>query len=291
MIPVLLPLGLGFIMMALGLGLRGGDFIRVLQAPRALVAGLVSQMVLLPALAGGLLVLYDGPPAFGFGLLLLAACPGGITSNLLTALARGNVALSISMTAVTSLLSLVSIPLILGLAQGLTTGASQTVFVPVGQVLASVFVVCALPLAVGMGVAARWPGMARRLHGSARRISTVIFAAIVVGAFWGQRETMLAHALDVGPWALALNLGTMALAMAGAALMRLPRADGVAIALECGLQNAALAIFLATSVFHSPDMVVPAIVYALLMNLSAGGFIAWARRRALPEPAWEGVRP
>lgn len=279
MTAILLPLGLGFIMFSIGLGLTIADFTRVVRQPLALGAGLVNQMVLLPLLAAGLVLLYSGPPLFALGLMALAACPGGITSNLLTVLGGGRAALSVSMTALSSLFGIVTIPLILGLSQGLLLGESTPVHLPIPRILVGVFGVTGLPIALGMGINRAWPGLAARIRPTARTLATAIFAAIVVAAFIGQREAMVTHFASIGPFVIALNLGTMALGMMTARLLGLDLPDAIAITLEAGLQNAALAIFIATSLLNLPAMVVPAILYALVMNVSAAGFIAWSRWR------------
>jgi len=280
MIQILLPLGLGFIMFAIGLGLRVRDFTRVLREPLALGCGLANQLVLLPLLGAGLVLAYDGPPAFALGLMVLAACPGGITSNLLTVLAGGNAALSVSMTAIASLAAIVTVPLILGLSQALLMGEGQAVALPLDTILGGVFVVTGVPIALGMALNHRWPRLAEVARPYARHLATGVFAVIVVGAFVGQWETMSAHALDLGPYVLALNVGTMTLGMVTARALRLGLADAVAVTMETGLQNAALAIFIATSLLGMPEMVVPAILYAFVMNITAAAFIAWVRARA-----------
>ncbi|MBB4266448.1 bile acid:sodium symporter family protein [Roseospira visakhapatnamensis] len=280
MIEILLPLGLGFIMFAIGLGLRVRDFTRVAREPLSLGAGLVNQMILLPLLAAALVMLYDGRPTFALGLMVLAACPGGITSNLLTVLAGGNAALSVSMTALSSLIGIVTVPLVLGVSQALLLGDGQVVGLPLEKVLGGVFVVTGVPIALGMAINHRWPRLTEAARPYARHLATAIFAVIVIGAFVGQRETMVAHAADIGPYVVALNVGTMTLGLLTARALRLPLADAVAMTMEAGLQNAALAILIATTLLGMPEMVVPAILYAFFMNLTAAAFIAWARARA-----------
>ncbi|MBB4287486.1 bile acid:sodium symporter family protein [Roseospira goensis] len=290
MIDLLLPLGLGFIMFSIGLGLRLDDFTRILRQPLALGAGLVNQIVLLPLIGAGLVLVYlagDGAaaagataPVFALGIMALAACPGGITSNLLTVLAGGSAALSVSMTALSSLIGIVTVPLVLGLSQGLLLGQAEAVALPLERILVGVFGVTGVPIALGMLLNARVPRASAAVRPKARGLATGIFAVIVIGAFVGQRETMVAHIGDIGLIVLALNGATMAGGLLTAWLLRLRLADTLAIAMEAGLQNVALAIFLATSVLGRPEMVVPAILYALMMNLTAAALIAWGRWRA-----------
>lgn len=278
---VLLPIGLAFIMFSIGLGLTVHDFTRVFRYPRAMLVGLCNQIIVLPLIALVVLVGYEGRPEFALGLMILAASPGGITSNLLSTLAGGSAALSVSMTAITSLLSIVTVPLILGLSQHFFLGDSQAVAMPIGLIMGSILVVTGLPICLGM-VLQKWkPGGANWMRPKARHLATIVFAMIVASAFVGQMDNITTHFAEIGPRLLALNVLTMALGLITARVLGLNRADGITISLECGLQNAALSIFIAVSVLGNPVLVVPAITYALIMNLTAAPFIFWARRPRL----------
>lgn len=278
---ILLPIGLAFIMFSIGLGLTVHDFTRVFRYPRAMLVGLCNQIIVLPLIALMVLVGYEGRPEFALGLMILAASPGGITSNLLSTLAGGNAALSVSMTAITSLLSIITVPLILGLSQHLFLGEGQAIAMPIGRVMGSILVVTGLPIGMGM-VLQKWkPGGANWMRPKTRHLATIVFAMIVASAFIGQMDNITTHFGEIGPRLLALNVLTMALGLITARVLGLDRADGITISLECGLQNAALSIFIAVSVLGSPVLVVPAITYALIMNLTAAPFIFWARRPRL----------
>lgn len=284
MTDILLPAGLAFIMFAVGMGLRLADFVQVFRAPRGLFAALGNQIVLLPIIGGMLVFIYNGRPEFALGLMILAACPGGPTSNLLTVLAGGNAALSVSATALASMAGMFTIPLILWASQALLLGEASLVTVPPQQILLSVFLVTGLPLLLGMilnNFRSQW---CDRFRLTARRLATAAFAFIVVGAFISQGSVMIRHALDLGPFVLALNVGTMALGLLTARVLNLDFADQIAVAMEGGLQNAALAIFISVSLFGVPAMLVPAIMYALLMNISAVALIAWSRSKAARSP-------
>lgn len=272
---LLLPLGLAFIMFAMGLALTTADFRVVAARPRAVALGLTCQMLLLPAAAFVVVTGFGIRPDFAIGLMILAACPGGITSNLLTHLAGGATALSVSLTAITSIAGVLSVPLVVNMALiHFGDGARD---LPVAGMVSGMFMVSTLPLVCGMAVRARAPGIAARMAGLARQVATALFALIVVGAFASQWRVMMDNAAETLPPALVLNAGAMALAAVLARVVALERCERIAIVLETGLQNGALAIFVAATLLASPSMMVPAIVYALAMNLSALAFIAVTR--------------
>lgn len=275
----LLPIGLAFIMFTVGIGLKVKDFKQVALHPRALFVGLGNQIILLPLVGLSLAILYDGPVEFAFGIMILAACPGGITSNLLSVLAKGNAALSVSMTAITSLASIVTVPVVLGLSHFILIGDSAQIEMPVGRVMAGIFLITGLPIALGMILNAKLPAFSKNIQPKTRTIATVIFALIVAGAFISNKDNIAQHFLNIGLFLVALNLITMMLGFLSAWVSHRNPADTITISLECGLQNAALAIFIAVNVLNSPTLMVPAIIYALVMNFSAAGMIWFVRRQ------------
>jgi len=285
---LLLPLGLAFIMFAMGLALKPADFALVFTRPKAMALGLASQMVVLPVLALMVVGLFDLPADFAVGLMILAACPGGITSNLLTHLAGGATALAVSLTAVTSVAGALSVPLVVNFALMHVGGQTGPVDLPVAKMTLGVFAVATLPLIVAMAVNARWPILAKRLEKAARHVATALFAFIVVGAFASQWRVMMDHAADVLPPAVAVNVAAMLAAWLLARLGRLQGRESLALILETGLQNGALGIFVAATLLQSPSMMVPSIVYALVMNVTALGVILWARLAAMKKG---GVSP
>ncbi|MCZ8129957.1 MAG: bile acid:sodium symporter family protein [Steroidobacteraceae bacterium] len=274
----LLPLALAFIMFAVGITLVPSDFTRLFLQPKAVLGGLVAQLLFLPAVAWALAVALRLPPEMAVGLVLLGACPGGASSALITHLARGTAALSVTLTAITSLVALVSMPVVLQFALAEFMGERSAIEFSVEKLVRGVFLMTTVPVAAGMLVRALRPALADRVQGGLGRVATLLFVAIVIATFVGQREVLLANLGTVGPAAAALNMIVM-LAGAGLAVaLRLERRDAVAIASECGLQNAALGIFVATTVLAAPALAVPSVVYALLMNVGAIGLIVVARR-------------
>ena len=287
-VDLLLPLALAFIMFALGLTLVVDDFRRVLARPKAVLVGLLGQMLLVPAVALALALTLRLAPEMAVGLMILAACPGGVSSGLLTHLARGDTALSISLTAVTSVAAVITVPFVVELSMRHFMQTAVSVDFPLLKMVRGVFLLTMVPVVLGMSLKAWRPRLAAGLERPAGRLATVLFVLIVVATFVSQRQVLTAHLGSIGPAAMLLNVlvmgGGFAMAVAGG----LRRRDRIAIATECGLQNAGLGIFIAASVMHSPTMTIPSVVYALLMNVGAIGFVILMRgteRNAAREPA------
>lgn len=284
----LLPLALAFIMLTLGLGLTLGDFAQVFRRPRAIAIGLLSQMLMLPLIAFAIAAAFRLPPDMGVGLMLLAACPGGVSSGLVTKLARGDTALSISLTAITSVLAVVSVPLVVDLAMRQFTGSGVSVALPVFDIVRGVFVITTVPVAAGMLLRRTLPAFVARIEPLAGKLAVALFVAIVIATFTSQWTALVEHFPVTGPAALALCVTTMTAGFAVAALAGIGRSGRIAVVIETGLQNAALAIFLAVNVIKAPQMAIPGVIYALLMNLCALVVILAGRRRGpLPVPAKE----
>lgn len=292
-IDVLLPAALAFIMFSVGLALRTADFRRVFVQPSALLIGLAGQLVLVPLAALAVVLAFDLPPALAIGLMVLAACPGGASSGFLTHLARGNAALSLTLTVISSLAALLSFPLLVKLvvdwlgASVLGAGSALLSALPVGKLIGSVLVVTTLPIVAGMLMRQRAPALTLRAERAIGRLATLFFAAIVVATFVTHQDTILANLLAVGPATLVLNFTVMGIAYALVAAVGGERRDAVAVAMECGLQNAGLAIFVALVLLRQPELAVAAVVYALTMNFGALGLVFIARRR--PTPALRSI--
>ena len=279
-----LPLSLAFIMFALGLSLVFNDFKQVILNPRAIALGLFCQMLLLPLLAFALITSWRMSPELAVGIMILAACPGGITSNLLTHLAKGDSALSVSLTAITSLAGIITIPLIVNFALIHFTGNGEPVELPVWKMIRGVFVITTLPVLLGMIVRRYFPKSADRIEKHAHRVATALFIVIVFGGFASQWGSMTRHFSEAGPVALALNILTMLSGFFGARLLYLKHRQKIAITIECGLQNGALGIFVASTLLVNQTMMIPSLIYALIMNLTVAIFMAAS---FLPRPIRE----
>lgn len=277
---LLLPLSLAFIMFSMGLALTVEDFRRLLSHPLAMGFGLFSQIVMLPAIAFGLASLFALQPELAVGLIILAASPGGITSNLLTHIAGGDGALSVSLTAVTSLAGVITIPIMVNLGLSHYAGATETVQLPLATMITGIFFIATLPLLLGMALRRFRHGWAAWLEPRSRKLAVVLFLMIVAATFLGQWGSISDYFAAAGPAVVALNLATMGFALLGSSLLQLGQRQGIAIVLECGLQNAAMGIFIANTLLESGTMVIPSIIYALVMNISAAAVILANREPA-----------
>ena len=277
---VLLPVSLAFIMFSLGLALVLDDFKRVVVRPKDFAVGALSQIVLLPAVAFVLAIVWPMDPTLKVGVMILAACPGGVTSNLMTYLARGDTALSVSLTAVISVVSVVTLPLIVGGSIVYFLDAETAPEMSVGQTILGVFLITTVPVAAGIGLRHLRPAFAQAFERRARIVATVLFVLIILGAILSERENLVSYFVQAGPATLVLNLVMMAIAFGLAMALGLGVPQRTAITLECGLQNGTLAIFVAVTLLGNTAMSVPGGIYSLLMFATAGVFMVPAIRAA-----------
>lgn len=275
---VVLPIALAFIMFALGLGLTFDDFARVATRPRDFVVGAFSQIVLLPAVAFALVSVWDLPPELALGVMIIAAAPGGVTSNILTAFARGDVALSISLTAVISLLSVVTIPVVLVFSYTQLIGGDAGREVSVAGTAISVFVIVTIPVLIGLVVRRFAEGFALRFEPTAHRISALLFVLVLAGAIYQERNNIVDYFAQAGLVTLVLNVLMMVLAYLVAIAFASGPRQRIAISIECGLQNGTLAIAVGTLLFGGGLAIVPAATYSLIMFATALLFVAFLRR-------------
>ncbi len=285
---VLMPIALAVITLGLGLSLTRADFARVLVYPRAVVIGIVCQTLLLPAVGFFIARGFHLSPELAVGLMLLAASPGGPSANLFSHLARGDVALNITLTAVNAVLSLLTLPLIVNSSLAHFMTGDRAVSMQPGKV-AQVFVVVLVPVAIGMFVRARRPALARGLERPVRILSAVFLVAVIVGAVLKERAGVISALQQVGLAALLFNLTSMAVGYFLPLLARLPERQAVAIGMEIGIHNGTLAITIASSptLLASPTMAIPPAIYSLIMFLTAGAFSFVMSRRlrdAAPDP-------
>jgi BASS family bile acid:Na+ symporter len=281
---VLLPLILGFIMFSLGLGLTPVDFRRILAQPRALLVGVVCHFVLLPLVCYLMLKALGITGVFAVGFMILAACPTGTTSNLLTYLARGDVALALSFTAIASVLTIFTLPLLVTWSLGHFLGAARAVDVPVGMMMWQVAMVLGIPVSLGMFVRYRWSAWALAFEPRATRIATGFFVLIVVLAVVKNWSLLRDNFATLAPFALVLNVTMLLIGFAVAWMARLSRTQSVTLGIETAVQNAALALVIASSVLKDDAMAIPGALYGVLMY--AGGLVFALGMRRFTSPAW-----
>jgi len=275
---VVLPLALAFIMLALGLGLTFGDFVQVVRRPRDFAVGAVSQILVLPVIAFILASTWPMAPELALGLMIIAAAPGGVTSNLLTAFARGDVALSISLTALISLLSVLSTPLVVVFAYGHFIGDQAVRAITVADTAISVFLIVTIRVLIGLLVRRFAENFALRVEPSARALSAVLFVLVLAGAIYQERSNLVSYYAQAGLATFTLNLMMMVIAYLLARWFATGAKQRTAIAIECGLQNGTLAIAIAVLLFGGGLATVPATTYSLTMFVTALIYVALLRR-------------
>ncbi|MET0604661.1 MAG: bile acid:sodium symporter family protein [Baekduia sp.] len=275
LISVLLPAAIAVIMCSLGLTLVPADFGRVLSAPRGVVIGMLNLAVISPLLAFAVARWFDLAPELAVGLVLLGASPGGMMANMLTHLARGDTALSVTMTAVSSVCAVVTVPLFLDLSTD-HFAATSLGDVSMPGVVVRVLAITIVPVAIGMGLRRRWPEQVANVYPHVRRVSLGLFAIVVVGAIASEHDRVVENLADVAAAALTLNLAAMSLSFAIAKLSRLSDSQSTAIALELGIHNSALAIAIGASL--AAEVTISAAVYSSFM-LFTGGAFAWMMSR------------
>jgi BASS family bile acid:Na+ symporter len=273
----LLPVALGIVMLGLGLSLTIADFARVVRFPKAVLVGLFAQTVVLVAIAYLLARLADLPPELAVGLMLLAASPGGATANIYSHLAHGDVALNITLTAVNSLLALVTLPLIVDASLTHFLGQDQFVPPPTRKIV-EVAAIIVVPVVLGMALRAGLPRLAAALERPIRVFAVLVLAAVIMAAILAEWERLPGFIAAVGAVCLAFNLLSMAIGYGLPRVLALPRGQAIAISMEIGIHNGTLAIFIALNVLQNAAMSVPAAVYSIIMFVTASVFTAWLNR-------------
>ena len=275
---VILPLALAFIMFVLGLGLTGSDFLRVVKQPRDFFVGAFSQIILLPIIAFILVKIWPIAPELAIGVMIIAAAPGGVTSNLLTSFAKGDVALSISLTAIISLLCVITIPFIVLTSVGLLSDSSITQDISLFSMSRDMFLIVTVPVILGMLIRSFASGAALKFEPIAKKISIVLFVLVLLGAIAAERENVISYFAQAGLITFVLNVVMMIVAYYVANLLASGIKQKKCITIECGLQNGTLAIFVATSIFGGGLYVIPAATYSLIMFATSLIFVYLVRK-------------
>ena len=270
---VLMPLALSLIMMGLGLSLTLADFKRVYLFPKAVIIGLFCQMFVLPIICFLIIKAMGIPPVLAVGLMLLAAAPGGPSANLYSHIAKGDVALNVTLTALNSLFSVFSIAVIVNVS--MAHFLQQNTYVPLqfSKVLEVCYVVI-LPVGIGMIIRNRAPQFTQKLEQPVKIISAIFLALIIILAGLRERDHLLADLKTVGLAALTFNISCLWVGYYIPLFLKIPKKQAIAIGMEIGIHNGTLAIYIALNVIGNGTMTIPAVVYSIMMFLTAAVF-AW----------------
>ena len=262
---IILAVAIMVIMTGMGLTLTIADFRRVAQNPKPVLLGLTNQIVLLPLVALALVYLFEPPAFIAVGMILLAACPGGTSSNLVTLLAKGDLALSVSMTAINSIITIVTIPFWVGYAYSTYLAETANMASPTADIFKTLIVVLAIPLSIGMLIKNRAPQFADRMERPVRIASSIFLAVVILGLLVREFDLFQQYVGDTLGIVTALNVLTMGMGYGLAKAFGLNLKQGLTIAIESGIQNGTLTISLAVITLNQPDFAIIAAIYSLVM--------------------------
>lgn len=266
---IILAISLIIIMFGMGLSLTLSDFRRVMVYPKAMIVGLSCQIILLP-LIGYLIAIYlNLSPTTAIGVMLLAACPGGPTSNMLTYMAKGDLALSVSLTAVASILTIFTIPIVVQFALTEFSDQSLTVTVDALTMVQQLLVIVIIPVGIGMLVKSKFPVFAEKMDKPVKIASALIFVLVIIGVTFSIKDVFMSYLQEAGLPAILLNVSTMTLGFLLAVFFRLSRRQAISISIETGIQNGTLAITLATIALNNAEYSIVPAIYGLLMFVTA----------------------
>ena len=263
-VELFLPFSLAVIMFSLGLGLTFADFTKVLKQPKDFCLGSIIQILILPIVAFVIVTVWKMPTELALGIMVLSAAPGGVTSNILTLYARGDVALSISLTAVISLISAITLPLILTISYEILAG-EKIYEISMVQTAVSIFVIVTVPVIIGLLTRRHAPVFTSRIQKKVKTISTILFAIILMGAIYEQSSNIMIYFSQAGLAALTLNLMMLTVAVILSKCFSSGLKQQIAITLECGLQNGTVAITVAALLLGGGMTIIPAAIYSLIM--------------------------
>ena len=272
------PIALALIMLGLGLGLKVEDFTRVLKNPKDFLVGLICQLIILPIVAYLLIIILKTPIELALGVMIIAAAPGGVTSNVLTKFAKGDVALSISLTAIISLISIISVPLIIFQSASLLGITNISQEITMTGIALKMALVVTVPVILGMIIRKFLDNFISSKVSIINKINAVLFL-IVFAAIWiEERENIITYLSQAGLIVLILNVVMMFIAYYLAKTFASGIEQRKCIALECGLQNGTLAVFVSTQIFNDIIYMIPTAAYALIMYITAFIFLFIVRR-------------
>jgi len=276
----IVPICIFFIMMGMGMSLTLNDFKRVLKYPKAVSIGLINQLLILPIIGFVLASIMSLEPEYAIGVMLLVMCPGGTTSNMFTHIAKGDVALSVTMTAIASILTVFSIPIVLNLSLTHFMGEGNEFSLPIIKTMVNLMSLTILPISIGMLVNRFLPTLAKSAQAYVSRFGIIFLTLLIIFLTYVQKDMFVSALISVGPVSLLLNVSTMMLGYFSAKWFKLNMAQKTSITLEVGLQNSTLSLFMALSLLANYKMSFVPAIYTLIMFFTAGLFIQILRTRS-----------
>jgi BASS family bile acid:Na+ symporter len=272
---IFLPISLAIIMLGMGLSLVTDDFVRLFTYPKAVLVGLCNQLLFLPLIGFAIVVLFDLNPTMAIGVMILSVCPGGPTSNLITQVSRGNIGLSVTLTALASLITVFTIPILLSKAIAYLTGDTDVVIqLPILETMLQILVITVIPISIGMLIRKRREAFALRMEKPMRTASTVLFVIIFLIIIIANKDNLTQAMKVVGLPTLLLNLSTMGMGYLSAKLFGITGKSQISITIESGIQNGTLAFVIATTMLDNLEMGLPTGAYSIWMFIT-GGFLMW----------------
>ncbi len=278
-----LPWVLRFVMVGLGLTLSLADLKRVVVLPKAVITGLIGQLVLLPLLAFALAALLAPTPEIAVGVIILAACPGGVTSNAYAFAARADVALSVTLTAISSFVTVLTIPTLTYVALQVFMQQGQIPDLPVLQMFQTLATFTVIPIAIGMTLRAIWPTAVQLVIETLRRATVAVLMFVIVAAAVSSYELILMYFLQASLLVVGLNVSSMFMGYGLARACKLDTSQSITITYEIGVQNLTLALLITLTLLQNESLAITTLLYAAVMPATAMGFIAIARRMLMRE--------
>ncbi|ANQ48129.2 bile acid:sodium symporter family protein [Flammeovirga sp. MY04] len=280
---ILLGICLAVIMLGMGLSLVPDDFKRIFKKPLAVFLGLFLQIVALPIVAFGIAYALALPSFIAVGLIILAACPGGPTSNLITHLAKGDTALSVSLTAISSFLTILTIPFVINFGTSFFMSQDQTILLDVPDTIKKIMIVSVIPIVLGMTIRKFAPNFASKMAKPTKIASAVILIVMIIGIVVKERDNVVEYFSQAGIATLSLNVITMLMGYGVSRLFNLNKAQATSISIETGIQNGTMAITIAIGIMNRVDLSIAAGVYSLIMFFTSGAIIFFFSRKGTEE--------
>ncbi len=276
---ILLGLALAIVMLGMGLSLVLDDFKRILTKPKAIIAGLFLQLLVLPLIAFGLAFVFSLSPFLAVGLIILSACPGGPTSNLITHLAKGDTALSVTLTAISSFVTILTIPFIINIGMEVFLPLNTAVLLDVPETIKKIMIVSVVPIILGMVLRKYFPTIVHKAEKPVKIASAVILMILIIGIVVKERVNIVEYFAQAGLVALALNVISMGVGFIGSRILKLNKKQALSISIETGIQNGTMAITIAIGILHRTDLSIVAGVYSLIMFFTSAAVVYFFGRR------------